>query len=50
MLSKLAFRNAKRSVRDYIVYLITVILSFSLIFAFNLIVFSEEVQNLASSM
>lgn len=50
MLSKLAFRNAKRSVRDYIVYLITVILSFSLIFAFNLIVFSEEVQNLSSIM
>ncbi|MCI6738065.1 MAG: ABC transporter permease, partial [Intestinibacter sp.] len=50
MLSKLAFRNAKRSIRDYIVYLITVILSFSLIFAFNLIVFSEEVQNLSSIM
>ena len=50
MLSKLAFRNAKRSVKDYIVYLITVILSFSLIFAFNLIIFSEDVQNLASSM
>ena len=50
MLSKLAFRNAKRSVKDYIVYLITVILSFSLILAFNLIVFSEDVQDLASSM
>ncbi|ETJ35921.1 hypothetical protein Q604_UNBC09761G0001, partial [human gut metagenome] len=35
MLRKLAIRNAKRSIKDYLVYLITVIMSFSLIIAFN---------------
>lgn len=36
MLSKLAFRNVKRSAKDYVIYLITVTLAFSFIFAFNL--------------
>ncbi len=50
MLSKLAKRNAKRSIRDYAIYLITVIFSFSLIFAFNLISNSKEVLELNSIM
>lgn len=50
MLGKLAFRNAKRSVRDYVVYLITVTLAFSLIFSFNLIVFSPDIMELSSAM
>ncbi len=50
MLSKLAVRNAKRSVKDYLIYMITVILSFSLIIAFNLIVYSRDVQELSNMM
>ena len=46
MLRKLAIRNAKRSIKDYLVYLITVIMSFSLIIAFNLIVYSKDVREL----
>ena len=37
MLGKLAYRNAKRSIKDYLIYLITITLSFSLILAFNLV-------------
>lgn len=50
MLRKLAIRNAKRSIKDYLVYLITVIMSFSLIIAFNLIVYSKDVRELSSTM
>ncbi len=50
MLSKLARRNAKRSIKDYVIYLITVTLSFSLIFAFNLISNSKQVLELNSTM
>lgn len=50
MLSKLAIRNVKRSIKDYIVYLITVTLAFSLIFAFNLIIFSDDIIGLSSQM
>ncbi len=37
MLGKLAYRNTKRNIKDYLIYLITVTASFSLIFAFNLV-------------
>lgn len=50
MLGKLALRNTKRSVKDYLVYLITITISFSLILAFNLIASSEEVVKLSSGM
>ena len=50
MLSKLAKMNAKRSIKNYAIYLITVILSFSFIFAFNLISNSKEVLELSSTM
>ena len=50
MLSKLAFRNAKRSIKDYVIYLITVTLAFSLIFAFNLVGSSKEVLGLSDVM
>ena len=42
MLGKLAYRNAKRSIKDYLIYLITITLSFSLILAFNLVASSDE--------
>ena len=50
LLAKLGVRNAKRSIKDYIIYLITVTLAFSFIFAFNLISNSEDVLNLSSVM
>ena len=50
MLGKLALRNTKRNLKDYLIYLITITISFSLILAFNLIVSSEEVVKLSSGM
>lgn len=50
MLCKLAYRNARRSIKDYLVYLITITLSFSLIFAFSLAAESEAVAELSSGM
>ena len=50
MLGKLAVRNTKRSLKDYLIYLITITISFSLILAFNLVVSSEEVTALSSGM
>lgn len=50
MLGKLAVRNTKRSMKDYLVYLITVTISFSLIFAFNLVASSDEVVKLSYGM
>ncbi len=50
MLSKLAYRNARRSIKDYVIYIITVTLAFSFIFAFSLLSFSKEVLELNSVM
>lgn len=50
MLGKLAVRNTKRNLKDYLIYLITITISFSLILAFNLIVSSEKVIELSSGM
>ena len=50
MLSKLAFRNVKRSVKDYIIYLFTIILAFSFMFSFNLLGTSNEVLKLSDTM
>lgn len=47
MLSNLSFRNAKRQGKEYLVYFITIVLAISLIYAFNGLVFSEEIQNLS---
>jgi hypothetical protein len=41
MINKLAFRNAKRSIKDYLVYLITMVVISSLMFAFNSMIFSK---------
>lgn len=45
MLSKLAFRNVKRSARDYLVYFLTMAVVTALMFAFNTLMFSEDIQN-----
>ena len=48
MLNKLAFRNAKRSMRDYLVYLITMMAVAAMMFAFNSLIFSEDIQAMCS--
>ena len=50
MLYKLAFRNAKRSLSDYAVCLITVTLSFSLMFSFGLVASSDAISGLSEGM
>lgn len=50
MLSKLALRNVKRSLKDYIIYITTVIMAFSLIFAFNFVSFSNDITELSTLM
>lgn len=50
MLSKLAIRNVKRSSQDYIIYLITITISFSLIFAMNLVSWSDAIVNISENM
>ena len=50
MLGKLSLRNAKRQAKDYIIYFITVIISVSLIFSFNSIAVSEDINELSSYM
>ena len=50
MLYKLAIRNVKRSAKDYIIYLITIIISFALIFALNLISTSDAVMKLSKGL
>ena len=50
MLSKLAIRNVKRSLKDYIIYIVTVVMAFSLIFAFNFVSFSKEITELSATM
>lgn len=44
MLGKLALRNVKRSVKDYMVYMITMMLLTALMFAFNSVLFSPDIQ------
>ncbi len=46
MQSKLAIRNVKRSVRDYMVYLLTMTVITALMFAFNTMLFSPDVQKM----
>lgn len=48
MLNNLAFRNAKRSIGDYIVYIMTMIFIVSLIYAFNSMIFSDELWEIMS--
>ena len=47
MLNKLALRNVKRSMRDYLVYLITMIAVAAMMFAFNSLIFSKDILRIA---
>lgn len=44
MLNKLAFRNMKRSARDYLVYLLTMTLVAALMYAFGSLLFQNELK------
>lgn len=44
MLGKLAFRNLKRSAKDYLVYLLTMTFVTALMFSFNTVLFSEQIK------
>lgn len=44
MLGKLAFRNVKRSAKDYLVYFLTMTFVTALMFAFNTVIFSEDLK------
>lgn len=46
MTLKLAFRNVKRSARDYLVYFLTMMLVTAVMFAFHSLLFSKDVQKL----
>lgn len=46
MLNKLAWRNVRRSARDYLVFFITMTLATALMFAFNSMIFSKDVLKL----
>ena len=43
MFTKLALRNVKRSVKDYLVYFLTMALVTALMFAFNSLLFSDDI-------
>ena len=42
MFAKLAFRNVKRQLGNYLIYFITVSLTVALMFAFNSVIFEEQ--------
>lgn len=46
MLAKLALRNVRRSAKDYLVYFFTMTVVVALMFAFNSLIFSEEVRDM----
>ena len=42
MFAKLAYRNVKRSARDYVIYIFTMMLVTAVMFAFHSLLFSED--------
>lgn len=46
MFGKLAFRNVRRSARDYLIYVLTMTFIVALMFAFNSIIFSRDIQKM----
>lgn len=48
MLTKLALRNARRSLRDYLIYLMTMVLITAMMFAFNSMIFSDAVREICT--
>lgn len=48
MLRKLTLRNAKRSAKDYLIYLVTMVIISALMFAFHGMIFSREVRKIST--
>ncbi|MCI9422895.1 MAG: ABC transporter permease [Dorea sp.] len=46
MLGKLAFRNVRRSAKDYLVYFLTMTFVTALMFAFNSLIFTEDIEEM----
>lgn len=44
------WKNARHSAKDYMIYMLTILLALSLVYAFNLVVFSEEILGLSRQM
>ncbi len=50
MLAKLTFQNLKKTCKNYLIYMISITLAFSLMFSFNLIANSKDVIELSNVM
>lgn len=50
MYSKLSLRNAKRQAGDYLVYFVTIVMVCAMLYAFNCLVFAEEIHALSSML
>lgn len=48
MLIKLAFQNAKRSLREYAIYIVTLVMVAAFMLAFNSLIFSKSIQKICS--
>ncbi len=48
--SKLSLRNARRQAQDYMVYFVTVVMAAALLYAFNGLIFSQEIHTLSRSL
>ncbi len=49
-LFKLSARNAKRQAKDYLVYFVTVVMAAALLYSFNALTFSQEINTLSEGM
>ena len=49
MYNKLAFRNMKRQLRNYLIYFITIAMTISLVFAMNNLIYNDDLQARADS-
>mgnify|MGYP006910807340 CR=1 FL=1 len=50
MFAKLAFRNVKRQIGNYLIYFITVSITVALMFAVNSVIFNTQLQAYASTI
>ena len=50
MYAKLAFKNIRRSLRDYIIYFVTITLTAALMYAFLALGFSQDIIAMSENM
>ncbi|MDC7291311.1 FtsX-like permease family protein [Blautia schinkii] len=50
MTTNIVWKNARHSARDYIIYFLTLVLSLALMYAFNLLAFSDEIKSMSAEM